>query len=439
MTSLRARLLAALIGTLLAAGGLAAAATYFSARAEVSDMLDEELRQVALAVRDYTALDLKQLAQPDVDPAYRVNVQIWDVSGASVYFSNTAAPLPFARQPGYGTVRLNGEQWRTYTAFFGLRAVQTSQPTKLRTELAARAAMRILFPVLAAAPLLAALVWLIVGRGLAPLGRLAQALARRGPHSVEPLPEAGLPGELAPLVKALNGLLARLGEAFDAQRRFAADAAHELRTPLTALGLQLQLLERADTPEARATQLARLGEGVKRATRLVQQLLTLARVEPDAAEHRFAPVALDALARTVAADFAPVAAAKPVALELDARPAQAAGTEDALRILVANLVDNAIRYTPAHGRVLVRTSTDASGATLEVADDGPGIPPEERERVFDRFYRGNAGGAPGSGLGLSIVRRIADLHGARITLSEGLDGRGLTVRVVLAVAGSAPP
>jgi two-component system OmpR family sensor kinase len=291
--------------------------------------------------------------------------------------------------------------------------------------------------VLAVIPLLALLVWYIVGRAMAPLAGVAQTLARRSPTSLEPLAAQNLPDEVAPLVASLNDLLGRLGTAFGMQRRFAADAAHELRTPLTALGLQIQLLERAQDDAARAAAIARLKDGVKRATRLVQQLLTLARLEPDAAEQRFAPVALAAVARRAAADLAPLAEAKPVTIMVEADDAvQVNGADESLAILAVNLVDNAIRYALPGGRVAVRARREGGDALLEVADDGPGIAPEERDRVFDRFYRAAGTEAPGSGLGLAIARQIAELHGGRMEVGEGLDGRGVALRLrVPALAG----
>lgn len=204
---------------------------------------------------------------------------------------------------------------------------------------------------------------------------------------------------------------------------------------LTALALQIQLAERAQTDADRTAALAKLKEGVRRATRLVQQLLAMARLEPEAAETPLAPVALDALAQSVAAELAPVAAAKPVALAVArVEPSTATGNEEALRLLLTNLVDNALRYTPAGGRVEVRAFRSGKDAVLEVADDGPGIPAAERARVFDRFYRVPGTDVPGSGLGLAIARQVAELHHARIELADGLDGRGLTARAVFPAA-----
>jgi two-component system OmpR family sensor kinase len=432
--SLRGRLLVALLGAVLVVGLIASAATYVAARAEIGELLDEELRQVALSMRDHARLELRSLGRPG-DPDHRVVVQIWDPTGGAIYSSDPTPPLPLTRAPGFSTIEHGGRSWRMFTAVAGARTIQVAQPAAVRTELAANVALRILVPILASLPLLGALVWLLVGRGLAPLSGLARTIGARSPSSLEPLRQAGLPEEVQPVVGALNRLLARLESAFAAQRRFAADAAHELRTPLTALGLQLQLLERARDAEERAAAVDRLKHGVKRATRLVEQLLTLARLEPDAAEQPAARVELDALARAVVVDLAPLAEAKPVALALvRAEPVAVRGTEDALRILASNLVDNAIRYTPPRGRIEVRVFRVGDRAVLEVADTGPGIPPDERQRVFDRFYRVTGSEAPGTGLGLAIVKQVAGLHGAALELADGLDGGGLTVRVAMAAA-----
>ena len=434
MKSLRSRLLVALVGAVLAVGLVTSAATYFAARAEIGELLDEQLRQVALSMRDHARLDLGGLGRPG-DPDHRVVVQIWDPSGGAIYSSDPTPPLALTRAPGFSTIEHAGRKWRMFTAVAGPRTIQVAEPTARRTELAANVALRILVPILASLPLLGALVWLLVGKGLAPLSRLARTIGGRSPTSLDPLPQTDLPEEVQPLVGALNGLLGRLETAFAAQRRFAADAAHELRTPLTALGLQIQLLEKARDENERAGAVDRLKHGVKRATRLVEQLLTLARLEPDSAEQPTERVALDALARTVVGDLAALAEAKPVALMIvRAEPVAVRGTEEALRILASNVVDNAIRYTPAGGRIEVHVFKVGDRAVLEVADTGPGIAPEERQRVFDRFYRVTGTEVPGSGLGLAIVKEVASLHGATLELAEGLDGGGLTVRVSLPAA-----
>jgi signal transduction histidine kinase len=430
MTSLRQRLLVALLGALLLVGVLASAATYLSARSEINSLLDEELRQVALSLRDHAVLDLSRLTRGGADSRQRVVVQIWDPTGVALYLSNTGAPLPLVRTQGFVTLSHEGREWRVFTTTMGLQTIQVGQPIALRRELATDVALRILIPILAALPLFGVLIWLMVGHGLAPVARLARTIASRSATSLASLPADRLPEEVAPLVASLNGLLARLEKSFGLQLRFAADAAHELRTPLTALGLQIQLLERAKTEAEHAGAVARLREGVKRATRLVEQLLVMARLEPDAADQPADRVELGALANSVATDFTPLAESRGVTLDVDAEEEVATlGSEDALRILLSNLVDNAIRYAIPGGSIVVRVSSAAGDSTLEVADDGPGIPESERPRVFDRFYRVAGTEQPGSGLGLAIVRQVADLHRARVELGAGLGGAGLAVRV----------
>jgi two-component system OmpR family sensor kinase len=268
----------------------------------------------------------------------------------------------------------------------------------------------------------------VVGRGLAPLTSLARSVAARGPRALEPLPEANVPDEAQPLVASLNDLLVRLGRALERERAFIGDAAHELRTPLTAVALQLQVLERVPEGAEREQALARLRAGVERSTRLVQQLLQLARQDEAVADRPMTPVDLAAVAREVVVVQAPQAQARGIDLGLEASPAALQGDAEALRVALGNLVDNAVRHTPAGGRVDVRVRTEAGQVVAEVVDTGPGIPAAERERVFDRFHRGGTGGT-GSGLGLAIVREIARRHGAVVELADGDAGGGLRARL----------
>ena len=303
----------------------------------------------------------------------------------------------------------------------------------VRQELAAGMALRALVPLLLLLPVLGILIWLTIGRGLRPLDDMASALGRRTPGSLDALPQGGLPVEIRPLVQAVNDLLMRLAHALESQKAFVADAAHELRTPLAAVQLQIQLAERAKTDDERKAAFAQLKQGQARAAHLVLQLLTLARQEPGVAAQPFAPVDLAQVVRLVVSEYAPLAAEKNIDLGVsDDRQASVSGDFEALRVMLGNLVDNAIRYTPPGGTVDVALRLRDGCAVIEVSDTGPGVPAEERKRVFDRFYRRDTAHTAGSGLGLAIVKNIADRHHAGILLEDRAPGPGLRVSVTFA-------
>jgi signal transduction histidine kinase len=418
-STLRGRLfvLLAALGsvTALAVGG----ATYFSVRAEADALFDYQLRQTALSLRDQGRIARDEAAAL-ADPSLDYLVQIWSVQGLEIYSSRPQGlteALPARAVLGFSDLRLGGQHWRVFSAATPQRVVQVAQPLAVRQKLAALAALRSVVPVALALPLVAAAVWWLIGLSLGPLARVAQAAQDRGATALDALPTAGLPGEVAPLVDAFNGLLGRLSTAFDAQRHFVADAAHELRTPLTALKLQLGLLRDSAPGAEQDAAIERLRGGIDRAVHLVEQLMALARAEPGVAA---SPQALDLadLARQVVVDAQPLADRAGVALQLEA-PAVVPVEADpqALRSAVRNLLDNALQYGAR--TVRVQAVKEGGAPVLRVDDDGPGIAPEQRERVFSRFQRGDAAaGRTGSGLGLAIVRAAARQQGAGITLGD---------------------
>ena len=438
MTSIRRQLLVWLLLGLSVTTLIAAFAVYTRTRVEAEELFDYQLQVMAASFPNH---GLGPSAEPPFDtpdPGDVVVVQIWDQHGAQIYLSRRGSPVLERVELGFSTVRTPRGRWRVFNTIVGGNIVQVSQPMRAREELAAGLALRALLPLLILLPVLIGLVWITVGRGLKPLGEIAAALNRRSGEALEPLPGDRVPVEIQPLVAALNDLLARLGGAMHAQRSFIADAAHELRTPLTAVRLQIQLAERAATDGERAAAFAQLKGGAERAAHLVQQLLTLARNEPGAAERPLALTDITGIARDVVAELAPAAEAKGLDLGLSAdQPVSVLGDADALRTLLGNLVDNAIKYSAPGGDVDVTVAADAATACWVVTDTGPGIPAPERERVFDRFYRHETGGVMGSGLGLAIVQRVAQRHGATVELAAGPDGRGLrvTVRFRRAVTG----
>ena len=417
LSTLRGRLFAllAVLGavTALAVGG----ATYVSVRTEADALFDYQLRQTALSLRDQGRVAGDEAAALN-DPSFDYVVQIWSLQGLELYSSRPQGmtePLPARAVLGYSELRFAGQDWRVFSAATPLRVVQVAQPLAVRQRLAALAALRSVAPLAVALPLVAAALWWLIGLSLAPLARVVQAAQAGGANALGALPTDGLPGEIAPLVEAFNGLLGRLATAFDAQRSFVADAAHELRTPLTALKLQLGLLRDSAPGPQQDEAIARLRSGIDRAVRLVEQLLALARAEPGAAAAD-QPLDLAALAHQTVADLRPLAERAGVALSLTAPDAlPLAGDPQALRSALRNLAENALKY----GARTVQVSAlrgPAGAPLLRVDDDGPGIAPEQRERVFDRFQRGEHDGVEGSGLGLAIVRAAARRHGAAVQL-----------------------
>ncbi|MFT3799838.1 MAG: ATP-binding protein [Burkholderiaceae bacterium] len=447
MISIRRRLLLWISLGLGVALALAAALIYRQARQEADLLLDHQLRQLALSLPSHAFSPMGPGRSQGIDPDQDIVIQIWDFTGLRLYYSHGAQILPQRAELGFSSLRTPNGWWRIYSAELGDTVVQVAQPMAGRTALAAGNALRTLLPILLMLPVLGVVLWVSIGRGLAPVRRLAADVQARDAGTLQPLTDTGVPSEIQPLTHALNDLLGRLDRAIGAQRAFVADAAHELRTPLAALRLQLGLAERATDEAARRDAFADLARGLDRATRLVQQLLTLARQEPGAFEMPRAALDLRALAAGVVADHAPAAAQRGIDIGIDdgivdgGPPPLIDGNADALAILIGNLVDNAVRYTQAGGRVDLRVDRDEAGrARLTVRDNGPGIPEDQLPRVFDRFHRVPGNEAAGSGLGLAIVRQIVLAHGAGIALVN--DG-GLEATVVFparaAGDGVAPP
>jgi two-component system, OmpR family, sensor kinase len=430
MRSIRDQLLLSLLATVLVGGLGAAAGIYLTVEDEFNELFDYELRQVALSFRD------DSLGSPIAPPVQIVDeeddlvIQIWNRAGTLVYLSDDLPVLPPRARPGFSLVSTPGTKWRVFNIQLREHTIEVAQPMSVRQTLAARAALRTLLPMLLLIAALGIVIWMIIERGLRPLRRVADAVEKRSASALQPLPEEDLPAEVRPLVTALNNLFARLGHALELRRTFIADAAHELRTPLTAVQLQIQLAERATSETQRAAALAQLREGMKRAIHLVQQLLTLARNEPELAERSPAPVELAQLSRQAVADHAPIAEAKDIDIGIDGdQPVWVSGDFEALRAMLGNLIDNAIRYTQRGGRIDVGIRTQDRQPVLTVEDNGPGIPAEYRERAFDRFSRQEGSDPTGNGLGLAIVKSVVLRHRASIALESARHEHGLRVLI----------
>lgn len=431
--SLKGRLLAALLGALALVWLATALYSYFDTRHEISRLLDAHLAQsasmiVAQAGHDLEEIDLEHAPQAG-EPSRRVAFQIWERGEVLRLHSANAPPSRLSpREEGFSRVRIGGKGWRVFSTWDDEHRylVQVGERDEAREEIAAGVARNLLVPLAFALPVLGLLAWLVIARALAPLRALGRELEARAPGNLGELAAGDAPAEVVPLVRGLNALFGRVGGLIERERRFTADAAHELRTPLAAIKTQAQVARGAKDDAARLRALDNVVAGSDRAARLVEQLLTLARLEPDQLKERASPCDLGEIARRTIAELAPAALAKRVEIELAAQAAAPTeGHPELIGILLRNLIDNAVRYGPAGGIVRVETQ----GASVSVTDRGPGIPPEERDRVGERFYRILGTEPSGSGLGLSIVERIAAIHGAKVALGEGTHGKGLRVTV----------
>ncbi len=439
MSSLRLRLVLLLSIGLGIAWLVAAWFTHAESRHEINRLFDAQLAQSAQVLLGTTRHELHERIERGDDEIpvsheyeQKLAFQIWDES--DLLLRSTAAPVTAmaSDKEGYSETVVNGQPWRVLTRWDARHEfmIQVAEPLAGRESLARHITLKMLLPTFIALPVLALLIWFGVGAGLRPLQQLKKEVKQRTANRLEPLAMAGVPEEVAPLAKALNDLFDRLQHAFEGERRFTADAAHELRTPLAALKIQTQVALRSTNETERNSALENVLHGVDRATRLVEQLLILARVDPETAVTGYKQVDLRGLAATVMVDLEPLAHAKQIELTLEeGLVCNILGDDTQLGFMLRNLLDNAIRYTPAGGHVSVSVR-DTDGVALEVRDTGPGIPEAEREQVQQRFYRITGSGEEGSGLGLSIVRRIAELHGARLELHDNNAGSGLLARVV---------
>ena len=378
MKSLRANLTLWLLCALAAGAVLLGLSSFYFTLDEMDEVFDEQLKQIALAAQTQHESGMHAKRAP-VAAAQKPEenivfvTQVWRADGSREFSSLPEADIPFSATEGLGTVTTKAGKWRVYSAPSIAGVVQVAENAEARASLAADAAVMLLIPCAIMAIITALLLKVALRRGLRPLAAAAEELGRKSAASLEPIAKETLPEELRPLVESINALMLRLSSALSQQRKFVADAAHELRTPLAALSAQMHLLRRASGERERAEALEDMQRGLDRATHLVAQLLDLSRLEPDGVKPQSKPVDLAALARSVVGEFS--AKAETVGIDLGAEAGTAApirGDQDEIRILLNNLVDNALRYTPSGGRVDVSVRHDEHCATLEVRDTGPG-------------------------------------------------------------------
>lgn len=361
----------------------------------------------------------------------KFNFQVWSDSGKLLLHSPHAPPIPLSSEKdGFSDQKIDGQDWRVFSSYnpkAGIRTV-VAERYHTRNELGHRIAQDDLYIMLLTFPLSGLLIWIIIGKGLDSLDAVAQEVANRAPSQLDPLDLTGVPEEIRPVIDELNKLFNRLQQAFEREKRFAADAAHELKTPLAALKAHAQVAVRTHNSHEREIALQNLIAGVDRSTHIVQQLLTMSRLVPEATTINDSnEVNLAKIACEVIAILAPSAIEKQIDIAFDCEKSSVfiRGNSTALGILIRNLVDNAIRYTPENGTVTVKILENKNTVILSVIDNGQGIPNELRERVFERFFRVLGNKSPGSGLGLAIVSQIAALHHASVQLNTPANGKGL--------------
>lgn len=431
--SLRLRLLMFLIAAIAVTAVVQGLFAYKNSLSEADALFDYHMQQTAFALRAGLPADARGLGS--LRPEYQNNefiVQVWTNEGLRIFESAMGDLLPQRAVLGFQDVKAQGSTYRVFSLQTRSQVIQVAQDMAVRHRMARGMAWRSLLPLAVMAPLLALAVWWLLGRLFVPVDRVRAQVSRREAQDLSSVDETDLPAEVRPLVHELNALLARVQRAFAAQQDFVADAAHELRSPLAALKLQVQGLRRAPDGQTHERAIGRLEAGIDRAARLVEQLLVLARQE--AAGAAMVPLDLLAVVRLALADVAAMAQARHIDAGLiptDALRVQVLGAAEELRLLVRNLLDNAIKYTPEGGRVDVSVQDRAGVPSLRVQDSGPGVPEAERQRVLGRFYRSpeSAQQAPGSGLGLAIVQAIVQRHGATLSLGQAAPLGGLCVQV----------
>ncbi len=425
----------------------AVAAGIFSFQAafhEANDIQDGQLKEVASLV---TAGNLRFMEEgsaryiPDSEPEAKVVVQ--ELGNHS---ANRLLDLPANLADGIQTLTLAGREWRVVVRTLGADTrVCVGQQTRDRDEIARNSAAATLIPFVVLVPVLVGVVFLLIRHMFKPLTRLAAELDARSDHDLSEIrgtDDTQLPAEIVPFLVANNRLLARVAESVALQRRFVADAAHELRSPLTVLLLQAERLELSEMSTQARERFTSLRNGLMRTRALIEQLLTLAQVQEAANGVEGNRTLVAQGFRRVLEDLVPIAQARQVDIGvIGESDAWVPASETDLAMLLKNLVDNAIRYTPSGGRVDLSVHTDDGRTSIVIEDTGPGVPEDERERVFDRFYRVLGTGQSGSGLGLSIVQTIARRIGAQVTLGDASwsDGRGgLRVTLTFPVSKELP-
>jgi two-component system sensor histidine kinase QseC len=426
--SIRLFLIAGTVAILLLYNFIAALRGYQGSMLEADQLFDNQLLDLSRLISN---LDTARVT-PEFRLGNNLAFQIWeDARLIAASWHAPAEPMnPFNQ--GFDFANFDSYRWRTFTRFDeeNGRWIIVAERTDLRFVLAENVVLESVTPILFGIPIAGLLIWMIVGFGLRPLAQLSADLREKRAQDLSPLPPRETPTELDQVVQSVNGFIQRLDSALEREKRFSADAAHELRTPIAALKIQLHNL--AQETDANSDTFRQLQQGVERMQHLVEQLLALYRMTPAQFAANCTRLDLLAVAQDVIARQYPLIEQKQQNVELDGASAFIDAERFAVETLLANLLANAIRYTPAGGNIRLRVEQGGGKVTLTVADDGPGIPVDERERIFERFHRGVQPGedrARGAGLGLTIVKHVAELHRADITVEDSGFGSGAAFKV----------
>ena len=428
--SIRLRLMWTLLLAIFALSIAASVATYLQARSDVNVLFDYEIQQMTLTLSMHISAHPNLAEEPLLRVEHDFVTQIWG-NQRQLLFSSRPGLGPDRVMPvGFSNFGESSKGWRTFTSIAGDYVLQVAQPQSLRRQMATDIALKAMLPILAIIPIGGLIIWLVVGYGLKPLRAIAREVESRDPAILRLIEAARLPSEVAPLVMALNDLLGRLDHALKFEREFIADASHELRTPVTALSLQLGLLETATTPQERDESIRDLKRGVERMRRLIEQILTLARLDPENTE-KMSLIDITALIRDMHEDYARIASARSIDFRVSTKDQViVSGDLASLTALIRNILDNAMRYAPVGGIVTFQVNHQHSTPQIRISDSGPGIPAAIREKVFSRFFRADhAPDDTGTGLGLAIAKRAAERLGADVQLEDGPGGAGLTVLI----------
>lgn len=436
--SLKQRLLVLVLTAICLVWLAAAAFTYWDAKQELEQVLDAHLAQASTLLVAQSTEELDDLEEEKAPLLHkysrRVAFQIWEDSHKLLFHSANSPTTPLAdSQTGFSDIKIAGQAWRVFTSqaqgeHDHQLIIHVAELKEVREELANSIIANLLTPLWFALPLLALVLWWAVALSLKPLVKLTQAIAQRKPDNFSAI-QLQAPAEVQPLVERLNQLFGKTQALIENERRFTADAAHELRTPIAGIQAQVQVAQAALAIEQREHALTQALQGCQRASHLIAQLLTLARLESNAT-NRFETCDLRELAKQQISELAPHALEQGVQLELVGPEAvYIQGSATLLEVLLRNLLDNAIRYTGAGTEVLVSTQYQSTKAYLSICDTGPGLNLEEIAKITERFYRPTDTQATGSGLGLSIVQRVVELHAGHLQITQGAQGQGLCIQI----------